>query len=161
MSTTTRLFDDFSDHIKQAARNLAQTILNELQNALVAQPIVNFLNQFAQQGASALAGFFNPGTSSSIPAFQHGGVASGLAFVGEAGPELVNFRSPARVYPNRDLGSILGGFTQVNNWNISGSDADTVRNAIAEAAPLLIEASKQGIIRDSGRPSQVRQALRR
>ena len=48
----------------------------------------------------------------------------------------------------------------VNNWNISGSDEATVRNAIIEAAPLLTEAAKRGMIEDVGRPSQVRSAFR-
>lgn len=160
LSQTTRLFDSFSDHIKQAVRDLAQTILNELQNALVVQPIVQFLTQFAQAGATALAARFGA-TPVEVPDFaRHGGIHQGLTVLGEAGPELVNFRSPARVYPNRDLGSLLGGFTQNNTFNVSGSDAETVTNAIIAAAPILTEAAKQGMIEDINRPSNVRRALR-
>ena len=161
LTTSSRLFDDFSDHIGEAARTLAQTIIDELQRAFIAQPIINFLTQFGQAAVAGLAGRIT-GTQAppDLRFYQHGGVASGLAVVGERGPELVNFRSPARVYPNRELGSLLGGFTQVNHWNISGSDADTVRNAILEATPYIAEATKQGMIRDRSRPSQVRQAFR-
>ncbi len=35
-----------------------------------------------------------------IPAFAKGGYASGLSLVGEKGPELVDFKSPGRVYSN-------------------------------------------------------------
>lgn len=161
LTNTSYLFDDFSDGIKEAAKDLARTIIAELQNALIAQPIVNFLTQFLQGGVSnLLGGLFTP-TSTGIPEFaQHGGVHQGLTVVGEAGPELVNFRSPARVYPNRDLGSLLGGFNQTNIFNVEGSDAETVTNAIVAAAPLLTEAAKQAMIEDINRPSNVRRALR-
>ena len=161
ISTSITLFDDFSEHIGAAARQLAQDIFNALQDALVAQPIVQFLTQFAQAGALALANRFAPGTPNQpIDFAQHGGVHSGLTVVGERGPELLNIGNPSRIVPNRDLGSLLGGFTQNNVFNISGSDPETVRNAIVEAAPYLTEAAKQGIIADSGRPSQLRRALR-
>ena len=35
-----------------------------------------------------------------IPAFRNGGLASGISMVGEAGPEIVDFRTPGRVYSN-------------------------------------------------------------
>lgn len=44
-----------------------------------------------------------------IPGFANGGIASGLAVVGERGPELVNFKSPSRVYNANDTQSIIGG----------------------------------------------------
>jgi uncharacterized protein YoxC len=44
-----------------------------------------------------------------IPGFAKGGIANGLAMVGENGAELVNFKSPARVYNANDTKSILGG----------------------------------------------------
>ena len=92
---------------------------------------------------------------------QSGGPTRGLTLVGEAGPELVNFGRSAYVHSNRDLARLgASGFTMVNNWNISGSDEATVRNAIIEAAPLLTEAAKRGMIEDVGRPSQVRSAFR-
>ena len=164
ITQTSTLFDDFSEGIKQAARDLANTILAELANALIAQPIVNFLNQFAQIGAQTLTNFFVPtpqGADGFFRTRQSGGPARGLTLVGEAGPELVNFGRSAYVHPNRDLARLgATGFTMVNNWNISGSDEATVRNAIIEAAPLLTEAAKRGMIEDVGRPSQVRSAFR-
>lgn len=44
-----------------------------------------------------------------IPGFAKGGLANGLSMVGENGAELVNFKSPARVYNSNDTKSILGG----------------------------------------------------
>lgn len=45
-----------------------------------------------------------------IEAFKNGGDASGLAIVGEEGPELADFRNPARIYSNGNSGNILAEF---------------------------------------------------
>lgn len=50
-----------------------------------------------------------PGLFEAIPSRQAGGLASGLTLVGEGGPELVDFRTPARVYSNEDTRGLLGG----------------------------------------------------
>ena len=42
-----------------------------------------------------------------FPAFANGGLASGLAMVGEKGPELVDFRTPGRVYSNKASNDLL------------------------------------------------------
>lgn len=42
-----------------------------------------------------------------IPGFASGGVASGLAWVGENGKELVDFKTPARVYSNKASNDLL------------------------------------------------------
>lgn len=44
-----------------------------------------------------------------IPQFASGGVASGLALVGENGPELVQLGSPSQVYSNARTSALLGG----------------------------------------------------
>src|SRR5690606_5787632 len=45
-----------------------------------------------------------------LPAFADGGIhMGGLALVGERGPELVNFASPARIYSAPDTNRILAG----------------------------------------------------
>jgi hypothetical protein len=40
-------------------------------------------------------------------AFANGGLASGLALVGEQGPEVIDFRTPTRVYSNRASNELL------------------------------------------------------
>ena len=35
-----------------------------------------------------------------MPAFANGGYASGISLVGEVGPEVVDFKTPGRVYSN-------------------------------------------------------------
>jgi hypothetical protein len=54
--------------------------------------------EMARQGAVA-AGSVAAGTA--IPAFANGGYASGVSIVGEHGPEVVDFKTPGRVYSNR------------------------------------------------------------
>jgi TP901 family phage tail tape measure protein len=60
-----------------------------------------------------------------VPEFQYGGNASGLAIVGERGPELADFRQPAHIYPADQTRDILSGNTrstrtgnQTYNFNI-------------------------------------------
>ena len=74
------------ENIGDAVKNLARTIINELANRIIAIPITNAIGGF-------LGGLF-PG----IPGLASGGRGSGLTLVGEAGPELVDFRKPAQVY---------------------------------------------------------------
>lgn len=44
-----------------------------------------------------------------IPHFANGGVADGLSLVGENGAELVDFKSPARVYSHNESKKLIGG----------------------------------------------------
>lgn len=49
----------------------------------------------------------------SIKPYANGGIASGLSIVGENGPELVDFKSPARVYSHNDSRNLMGGNVNV------------------------------------------------
>lgn len=42
-----------------------------------------------------------------VPGYASGGLASGISMVGENGPELVDFRTPARVYSNKASNDLL------------------------------------------------------
>lgn len=54
-------------------------------------------------GVSSSGSSFGSGSSLSLPGFKEGGVAGpGPAIVGEAGPEIVKFGSPSRVWSNED-----------------------------------------------------------
>jgi hypothetical protein len=44
-----------------------------------------------------------------IPGHALGGIASGLSLVGERGPEIADFRSPARIYPADQTRAVLSG----------------------------------------------------
>jgi TP901 family phage tail tape measure protein len=64
-------------------------------------------------GAGAIAGVLGL----DVPEKAEGGQASGLTLVGERGPELVDFRSPAQVFSNEDSREILGGGDIIINFN--------------------------------------------
>lgn len=54
-----------------------------------------------------------------IPGRASGGAAFGLTLVGERGPELVNFTSPAHVFSNQDSRKMLSGQGVTNNYYIT------------------------------------------
>ena len=58
-----------------------------------------------------------------ISGYANGGIAEGWAMVGERGPELVDFRSPARVYTAQETASML------SNARMVGADGSIVVNA--------------------------------
>lgn len=73
--------------------------------------------------AAAAAGAF--AAAGLISSFEDGGRASpGLAVVGEAGPELVNFRSSANVIPNDEIGRHMGKEIVFNNTFIVNNQGD-------------------------------------
>jgi Fe2+ transport system protein B len=59
-----------------------------------------------------------------VPEFAEGGIADGLALVGEAGPELVDFRSPARVYNNSQTNNLLSPSVNMSNTFIVRDSKD-------------------------------------
>ena len=64
----------------------------------------------SQQLDSIMA--YPPGTAlrwaieNGLPAFKNGGIANGMSLVGEAGPELINFPAPTKVYSNSQTNDI-------------------------------------------------------
>lgn len=160
-----------------AVRNLALTIINELARALIAQPIAAGLAGILQPalgslfGAAAFGGASagggvgpNGGILANAGRFAAGGLADGLSFVGEQGPELVDFRNPARVYSNADLtralGSETGGIVLNFNPTIQSSDGPGVRKALFEVLPRFEESLRNSLRQDAKRPSSFRNALR-
>ena len=83
--------------------------------------------------------------------------------MGEGGPEIVDFSTPARVYTNEELGQALGGPGGGGGVtiNISGvQDPTGVRAVIYETAPELEAAIRAGMQEDIRRPSDLRDAIR-
>lgn len=69
--------------------------------------------------------------SGRVRTYAAGGLASGIALVGEVGPELVDFRSPGRVYTaEQTRGMFTGGSNQFGNL------ANELRNLREEVAKL-------------------------
>ena len=138
--------------IGDAARRLGQTIVDSLIRRLIEQPITNF---FTNLLASSLGG---------IPGLQSGGLGRGLTLVGEAGPELVDFRRPGRVYSNEDLADALSGNTGGTVFNfapvINSSDPAAVNRALAEAYPIFETRVLSRLQLDARRRSSLRQSIR-
>ena len=105
---------------------------------------------FVLAGLIAAAGAIQIGTIASqpTPEFASGtgmGTYSGLALVGEKGPELVNFGRPAQIFSNQDTErAIGGGIRQENNfYGDINSDIDLDRASAQQARKLktLLRAS--------------------
>lgn len=123
-------------------------------------------------GATALAAGTPAELSLGVGGFADGGRArSGLALVGERGPELVDFRQPAQVYSNERLRSALaggnggnakpGGDLVINIGPIQSTDGPGVRAALDQAIPRISAAVYGSIQEDGGRPSSLRSSFRR
>ena len=68
-----------------------------------------------------------------VPGFAKGGIASGIAVVGERGPELVDFATPSRVYSNKASNDLL------NNRELIAE----IRNLRKEVAELRADQREQ------------------
>ncbi len=168
---TTSAITNF-ENIGDAAEALGQLIQEELTRALIARPIVAAVS-------SAIGGLFQPGATPAPTnpdpqqflgpgptAFAaEGGLVSGRTVVGERGPELVDFRTPARVYPADVLRDALGTrsaaqprvvFAPV----IQTNDSDAVSRALEEAFPVFSDLVRGGLVADLARPSSARSRVR-
>ena len=117
--------------------------------------------------------FLQPGTpfaerreiGFSPPPLQHGGLAHGLALVGEGGVELADFRRPARIYSNEDLRAAIAGGGKGDitlNVNVAaGVDEGMVRQIVVDdLLPVISDAVQGSMVRAARRPSGFRRALR-
>ena len=100
-----------------------------------------------------------------IPGLQHGGFHSGgLSVVGEAGPELVDFRRPGRVYPTDVLSAAIasGGSGVVIHFApvIESVDESGVRSALLDILPQFDESVRGAIRTNLGRRSATRRQAR-
>lgn len=144
---TGSIIKNFND-IGDAARRLGQQIVDNLIRNLITTPISNFFTQ-------AIGGI--------IPGLQNGGLGRGLTLVGEAGPELVDFRNPGRVYSNADLANALDRGSGVRDIVfapvIQSSDTAAVNRALAEAYPVFETRIRTALQQDARRPSGFRRSL--
>ena len=93
------------------------------------------------------------------PGKAFGGIASGLTPVGEVGgrPELIDFRTPSRVYSNEAFKKMLGGGTSIYVDARGATDPAAVQNAVQMGilmgqrgveARTAFDAGKRGMLRD-------------
>ena len=142
-----RNFDDIGD----AAAALGDRILTTLIDRLFLNPI---FDQIVDPFFSSIF---------SVGAAQHGGVHRGLTLVGEAGPEIVDFRNPSRVYTNDQLGAAIRGgeninitFAPVINGNDPAANLAMLRNYAYPEFERLIE---NKFVQEGRRPSRLRTAF--
>lgn len=83
---------------------------NGIQNAFkdAMNWVIRKWNDFELPALQVAGAQFSPAIGTpNIPQFATGGIASGLAVVGEAGPELIHVGQPSRVYNHRDSVDLL------------------------------------------------------
>ena len=122
------------ENIGDAARQLVDQITGLLAQLYIFEPIQNAI--FSRLGGPELAAK----AASLVGSAQHGGIHQGPTLVGEVGPELVDFRTPARVYTTDQLRSALaggstGGTTITYAPVIQTSNPDVVRRELARTLP--------------------------
>ena len=162
LSGTRSWSDTFSRAIQSLTAQLASLALQNL----AIRPLLDSLTQIGV--FSRLGGIFGGGASVAapvrfvgppIPGAQHGGIRRGLTLVGEAGPELVNFRQPTRVTTNNDLREAFGSMGgNVFNFSpiIQSSDDAAIRRALSEAFPVFEKRIESIVGRNLSRPSSLR-----
>jgi len=155
-----------------AIRHLISNLFNLSIQTLALRPLFSFLFGSSPFFASIFAtgGFGIPVTPipatnlsfvAGLPGLQHGGFhPGGLALVGERGPEIVDFRTPSRIYSNEDLGEAISGRGENIVFNFSpviqSSDTEATRRVLAEILPAFERKIRGGIAQDLRRPSDLR-----
>ena len=109
-------------------------------------------------GGAGAGGGINPDAGASAPRYAHGGTppVGQFSLVGEAGPELAFFGSPARIFSNTDLKELIAGGASnqgtrpVNvTMNISTPDAGTFRRSQSQVSAEIGRMIRQGQARQT------------
>lgn len=101
---------------------------------------------FLGSGSASYPSYSNP---FSVPTRAAGGPARGWTWVGEYGPELVNFTSPGTVFSSGRSHAMSGGepsfYVDMSGWTLVGPEADPEYIADRAAAKFLekVRASKE------------------
>ena len=139
-------FESLSD----AAKQFGRVLLEEVVRQLIAAPIASALalgisSAFGTHGASGggISSSVSFGGAGGVPRLAEGGLGRGLSLVGERGPELVDFGTPARVYTASELSQALnsgGGNTVVTfapTIYSKGGDTAEIRAEMLRMFPLF------------------------
>jgi hypothetical protein len=153
---------DGTKSAKEAFKDMARSIIEELYRVLVVQQLVNGISGFLAPGGT-------PAPTSSIRSQPNPHRASGGSMmpnqsylVGEHGPELVMPRHSGTVVNANQTGSMGGPTSQTVNNNISvvGSDAAAVRREIAKMVPQIVQATKAAMIDSKRRGGRMASAFK-
>jgi|13_taG_2_1085334.scaffolds.fasta_scaffold02166_8 hypothetical protein len=132
--------------VKDAFKNMAAAIIDQLINVLIVQRLVGVVGTTKGidgkiTGGTGLAGILS-GTSKRA---MGGPVTTGQTYlVGERGPELFTAGSNGRIIPNNQMQG--GGATVVQNINISTGVSQTVRAEIAQLMPQIANSAKAAVL---------------
>lgn len=114
----------------------------EENTATTAELIAQYLSAVSSSESARFASQASGSTASSIiPAFASGGLAQGIALVGEQGPELVDFKTPARVYSNRASNDLLSNTDLINEIKNLRSELTQLRKEQQEQTGYLIKSN--------------------
>lgn len=129
--------------LRDVLKGLAQDIARLTVRKAVTEPIAAAL-------AGAISGGFGGGAGgggSRVSALQAGGTLrpGQVGLVGEKGPELISTRIPARITPNKDIGSLGGTNSIMTNFNFEGVNQATVLQ-LKQEGQLIAEQSAALVI---------------
>lgn len=107
-------FERFDDLLRNFANNVCNTLMKIYMQGILTRSVLGFIGgglntSWIAGSTESASGWLSIGKY--IVGHANGGVASGLSLVGENGPELIDFRRPARVYTNEQTREMLGGGT--------------------------------------------------
>lgn len=157
--------DSFTDALKNIGFELAELAM---QAALGKGPLGGVFNDLIGVSSGGITGLFSGASSGGAvaasggssflpPGFARGGVAKGMAIVGENGPELINVGSPSRVFSNASSNHIIGNSAPVvvNINNTSGAEITA-----QQSGPNLEILVEQAVSRSISQGGRVNKAIR-
>lgn len=116
--------------------------IQALQNGYSKEEIVlsfAYNSVYREPKATDLAKNINSGKALPIvPGFAKGGLAEGMAVVGELGPELVDFKTPTRVYSNKASNDLLSNKELIQEIRELRSEVSKLRSEQKEQTGHLI-----------------------
>ena len=162
---TSKAITNFRE-IGDAARNLAADIIQNLQKALIFDPLRNAAVGFIRSGISSLFG--GGGAPVGGPRQQGGPVSPGRVYtVGEAGVELFSPSTNGNIISNASLNAARMGQQLANGGivinfapTIQSMDGPGVLRVLNEVLPSLAEVVKSEVGTDAGRPSRLSDQIR-
>ena len=157
--------DSFTDALKNIGFELAELAM---QAALGKGPLGGVFNDLIGVSSGGITGLFSGASSGGAaaasggssflpPGFARGGVAKGMAIVGENGPELINVGSPSRVFSNASSNHMIGNSAPVvvNINNTSGAEITA-----QQSGPNLEILVEQAVSRSISQGGRVNKAIR-
>lgn len=159
MITEQKSFSEMADSLfKDLANSIMNTMMKVIMQGLVMNSIMSMFGMGGGGGGGIIPNGANPfpdvviGGRAKVGGRAKGGYASGWNIVGEEGPELVDFRSPGRVYTAEQTraalnGGAAGGTTKIivqlenkSGTQLKASEQNTTFDGKNYVVSVLLEA---------------------